>query len=520
MIEFAHYYLDFLATLGKNFLVFFDTIFTAIASIFTRDLSGSDGYLFKLSEAIKAFDVLGWVTLLLVTTINVLLAFFVLYRIFLALRKFVFVRRKEIEKEELLEEIAKLRDQTEQLALEKNQIFALKLNELTPYQSAQSLLPGEAPVEKDEVEVTAPSVISRFTKLVNIDNKYRFNPVYVNMTDSDMLTLPEIVQNYIYYAASNLKLYYKASLVRLFVAGLATSKVIILEGISGTGKTSLPYSFSKFFDNNAALISVQPSWRDRGELLGYLNEFTKKFNETDFLASLYDATYRDDLNLIVLDEMNLARIEYYFAEFLSVMEMPDKSEWKIDLIPAPDANDPKNLNEGKILVPQNVWFVGTANQDDSTFTITDKVYDRAVAISINEKGSYFDAPVTDVVHMSYDYLDDLFGRARAEYAISMKSLEKLNKLDDFIQQKFRIAFGNRILKQINTFIPVLMGLGGTENEGLDFMLTTKILKKFNSLNLVFLIKELNELVSLIEKLFGKDQMPMSIDYIRRLEKNV
>ena len=91
---------------------------------------------------------------------------------------------------------------------------------------------------------------------------------------------------------------------------------MILEGISGTGKTSLPYAMGKFFGNDAAIISVQPSWRDRSEMVGYLNEFTKKFNETD-LKELYETTYREDLNFIVLDELNLARIEYYFAEFLS-----------------------------------------------------------------------------------------------------------------------------------------------------------------------------------------------------------
>ncbi|MDR2266061.1 MAG: hypothetical protein LBE09_00550 [Christensenellaceae bacterium] len=520
MAEFAHYYLDFLAKLGKNFLVFFESIFGAISNIFTRDVKD---YLSDLNESIKAFDTLGWITLLLVTTINVLLAFFIIYRILLMLRKYLFVRRKEIEKEELLEEMGKLRDQVEQLAIEKNQIFALKLNEFSGDRGVASaaLLGGglQTEEEDDSTPIITPE-LSRFSKLVTVDNKYKFNPSYISMTDNDMLTLPELVQNYVYYAASHLKLYYKPDVVRQFIAGLATSKVLILEGISGTGKTSLPYSFAKFFDNNASLISVQPSWRDRGELLGYLNEFTKKFNETDFLAAVYESTYRDDINIIVLDEMNLARIEYYFAEFLSVMEMPDKSEWKIELIPSPDPTDPKNMHEGKIIVPQNVWFVGTANQDDSTFTITDKVYDRAIAITLNEKGEFFDAPITDVVHISFDYLESLFNKARSEYSLSSKGADRLTKVSEFIQEKFRIGFGNRILRQINTFVPVYMGLGGTENAALDFMLTTKILKKFSALNLVFLLKELNDLVTVIEKLFGKDEMPMSIEAIRRLEKSL
>ena len=101
-----------------------------------------------------------------------------------------------------------------------------------------------------------------------------------------------------------------------FFQDLHPSKTMILEGISGTGKTSLPYAMGKFFGNDSKIIAVQPSWRDRAEMIGYLNEFTKKFNETEFLEAIYESTYRDDICIIVLDEMNLARVEYYFAELL------------------------------------------------------------------------------------------------------------------------------------------------------------------------------------------------------------
>lgn len=185
-------------------------------------------------------------------------------------------------------------------------------------------------------------------------------------------------------------LYYTPEIVRRFVAGMAASKLLILEGISGTGKTSLPYSFSRYLDNPATIVSVQPSYRDRTEILGYFNEFSKRFNETEFLRALYEANYRPDPSLIVLDEMNLARIEYYFAEMLSVLEMPSKEEWVLDLVPTAWAGDPKKLDEGKIHVSDSTWFVGTANNDDSTFTITDKVYDRAMPIELNERADEFE----------------------------------------------------------------------------------------------------------------------------------
>ena len=275
----------------------------------------------------------------------------------------------------------------------------------------------------------------------------------------------------------------------------------------------------KFFQNDTSIISVQPSWRDRAELLGYLNEFTKRFNETDFLKSVYAASYSDTINLIVLDEMNLARIEYYFAEFLSVMEMPDVNEWKIDIVPTSEQTDPKNLINGKILIPQNVWFIGTANKDDSTFTITDKVYDRAVAIAINKKAEFIDAGYTENVSMTFEYLDDLFKRAQSGYQLSEIAQSGFNQLDQFIQANFKIAFGNRIMKQIKLFVPVYMACGFTEFDGLDYMLTFKILRKFEMLNLTFLKKELDELIVLLDKLFGKEQFLVSKDFIADLKKN-
>ena len=509
MAEFANYYLEFLWQLGENIGRFFSAIFSAISNIFTRDIPD---YFFNLGQAVEGFDVLGWITLFLVSIINMALVALILYRIFLAARKYFFIRHKDIEKEELLEEITKLKEQTEQLALEKNKIFSLKLNELNAFSGEIGQI--------DQGDLDEKIEEGRFSKLISIDRKYLNNPFFVNMSDEDMLSLPKLVKNFTYFAASQMKLYYNQSQIRQFFAGMATSKVIIIEGISGTGKTSLPYAVSKFFFNNALMVSVQPSWRERSDLLGYLNEFTKKFNETDFLKGLYEATYKDDINFIVLDEMNLARIEYYFADFLSIMEMPDTSEWKIDLVPNPEDTDPKNLIDGKLTVPQNLWFVGTANQDDSTFTITDKVYDRAITLQMNQKGSYFDAPVTNPVNLSFDYLESLFDKALSEYAVSQDSLNKIEKLDEFLRNKLKISFGNRILKQIRTFVPVYMGCGGTEYEALDFMFLTKILKKLVSLNLVFLIKELGELIALMERLFGKGKLPQSIEYIRNLQKSV
>ena len=198
--------------------------------------------------------------------------------------------------------------------------------------------------------------------------------------------------------------------------------------------------------------------------------------------------------------------------------MPDVNEWKIDIVPISEATDPKNLINGKILIPQNLWFIGTANKDDSTFTITDKVYDRAVAIAINKKADFIDAPYTDNISMTFEYLDDLFKRTQSGFNLSEVAANAFAVLDEFIQEKFKIAFGNRIMKQIKLFVPVYMACGFSEFDGLDYMLTFKILRKFEMLNLTFLKKELDELILLIDRLFGKDQFNVSKGFIADLKK--
>lgn len=536
MANFAKFYVEFIVSLFKNIWAFIwrgeegGGILYSFWKLFVLDVGD---YFSALGKAVGSFDVGGWICLILVIILNIVFIFFLGYRVVQLFRRYFIYRGKEVEKDKLLEEVARLREQSERLIMEKNQIFSLKIGSRINSEEMGSDLHGLAVGEglnEESTGIVATNVTdgkgdkaallagSRFTKLINIDEKYERNPSDIVMADSDMLSLRDIVSRFVNFAASQLKLYYTEDTIRLYFAGMATSKIIILEGISGTGKTSLPYAMGKFFRNNAAIISVQPSWRDRAELIGYFNEFTKKFNETDFLSSLYECTWREDPNFIVLDEMNLARIEYYFADFLSMMEMPDIAEWKIDLIAAPQASDPQNIAYGKLLVPQNVWFVGTANNDDSTFTITDKVYDRAVALALNQKANYFDAPMTESFNCSSSYLQILFDKAHAEFSISEENLNKIKDLDAFIREKFKIQFGNRIMKQLKLFVPVYIACGGTEISGIDFIVQSKILRKFTSLNLPFLMKEMGDLIVFLDKKFGKNNMKRCIEYIKELQK--
>ena len=371
-----------------------------------------------------------------------------------------------------------------------------------------------AATAKSLQEEKEKALANRFPKLSLVDEKYSdfVRPIY-----NDLITLEEFVEGYRLFAAGNMHLYYTKEIIRRFVAGMAASKLLILEGISGTGKTSLPYSFSRYLDNPATMVSVQPSFRDRTELLGYFNEFSKRFNETEFLRALYEANYREDPSFIVLDEMNLARIEYYFAEMLSVLEMPSHDEWVLDLVPTAWPGDPYKLMEGKVKVSDSMWFVGTANNDDSTFTITDKVYDRAIPIELNERASAFECGEQQKCSITAGHLMAMFERAKEEHPITELTLNKMAKLDEYLQTRFKLAFGNRIMKQMYDFIPVYVACGGTEVGGMDYIICRKVLKKFESLNVSFVRDEIKGLILYIEKIFGKGAMPDSIDYLNRIQ---
>lgn len=506
-------------------------------------------YIGTLNIAGKILSVL---LMLILIAIPVLIVVLIVRKIILKHQ----LKNDDVDNSELYKEIGRLNKQVLNLMDEKNSILALKVNamggtERIPYMGASALVDdgiptvgnvtnasGEAAASVVPSAVAAggkagvvpeaviaggtlkavledkPDVVHRFPKLQLVDEKYAN---YVEPAFNNDISLEEFVDNYRLFAASQMHLYYTPEIIRRFVAGMAASKLLILEGISGTGKTSLPYSFSRYMNNPATIVSVQPSFRDRTELLGYFNEFSKRFNETEFLRALYEANYRQEPTMIVLDEMNLARIEYYFAEMLSVLEMPSKDEWVLDLVPTAWDGDPVKLDAGKIHVTDGTWFIGTANNDDSTFTITDKVYDRAMPIELNERADAFECDLQPACEITTEHLLYLFQKAKVEHPISDVMMENIQKLDKYLLTRFKLSFGNRIMKHMYDFIPVYVACGGTELDAMDYIVARTVLKKFESLNVSFVRDEITGLISYIEKIFGTEGMNDSKEYLRRIQ---
>ncbi len=499
----------FLPFLYEFLSVFFGNLWKGIVNIVS--VFNIPAYIAAFKAHYQSFTALDWILSILSVIVVVALLAGIIWLLYLVIRKYIRFRETLISKEDMLEEIGNLNRQVVKLTADRERLMAMKVSQL-------GLRPEEAEEmleDAEEGDKEGADFDGRFYKLAAVDRAFENYVPPVYETD---FTLEELCDRFRNFACSRMGLYYSKNIIRLFVSAFGATRLIILQGISGTGKTSLAYAFGKFVMNDTMIAPVQPSWRDRTELFGYFNEFTKRFNETEMLKKIYEAGYNDDTYLMVLDEMNIARVEYYFAEMLSILEMPIRDEWIIDLVSAGWPNDPKRLHDGRITLPGNMWYVGTANNDDSTFAITDKVYDRAMPIDINEKGKYFDAPDTEPLRLSASRFEELINQAKQEHKVSQETLDKLAELDDYVIAHFRLAFGNRIMKQLNDFVPVYVACGGTEIDGLDYILCHKIFRKFESLNLSFIRDEIDGLIAYLDKNFGRQNMNECKEYLRRLQK--
>jgi len=341
------------------------------------------------------------------------------------------------------------------------------------------------------------------------------------------LTLPKLVNHVIDYAKhSKERLSYGPVEIKTFVAGLAASKLSILQGLSGTGKTSLPKIFMEAVDGICDLVAVESSWRDKNELLGYYNEFNKKYTPKSFIQFLYKAGLNRDVPcFIVLDEMNLSRIEYYFSDFLSLMESRENARFikLFDVQLYPDIDDRTDylcLRDGHTIdIPANVWFVGTANRDESTFEISDKVYDRAQTMNFDKR-----APKVNVVDpgnypqkfVSYTQLRGLFETASRAMAFDAENCDAIKKVERLLRP-YKITFGNRILNQIEEFVKAYVACSEIQtradrgrfiDEAIDCIVFSKVVRKLE-------LKQVTDIDALIEE-FSHLKLPKCEEFLRSL----
>ena len=549
MDAFFNYFWNFMNTIFEYLWAVVIAIWNAIVGIL--DVK----FYYDLFKSYKdEMTVGGWLAALLAHVIILLIFILLIYLLIRGIRVMLRFKVPVKEYEAMKDEVVTLKREIMKANYEKDKILALKVNELGMKVNPDLLdldgskTAGELADEQEairnaaaesenniddltdeEKEALAVAQASgkpvrkvvtgevRFPKLSAVD-EYYLSEEYTAPEFVTNYSLEELCANFRNFAASRLGLYYELEVIREAFASFGAAKMLILQGISGTGKTSLPYALGQFIHNPSLICSVQPSWRDRTELFGYYNDFTKKYSETEFLKTLYESHYQDNIRIVILDEMNIARVEYYFAEMLSILELPRAEERYISVVSSKADNDPEKMEDGKIWIPDNVFYVGTINNDDSTFAVADKVYDRAIPIDLDDRANPFQAPDTDPLPIKMDYLQSLYDKAKEEHPLSEESLMELDKLDRYLIEHFRLTFGNRILRQMKDFVPCYVACGGTEIDGIDFMFAKKILRKFESLGLGFIRDEIDGLIDYLNHVYGEENFRVSKTYLARLKK--
>ena len=166
-----------------------------------------------------------------------------------------------------------------------------------------------------------------------------------------------------------------------------------------------------------------------------------------------------------------------------------------------------------------MWFIGTANNDDSTFAISDKVYDRAMILNLDNKCEPFKGKTSSNLHLSAKDFDRLVQNAQIENSLTERNKAKLKELDDYLTKHFQVTFGNRIMMQINKFVPTYIGCGGEELDALDDILSKKILRKLEMKNPIYVKNGADGLIDKLNELFGEDSMPRCKQYIHVIVNN-
>ncbi len=223
------------------------------------------------------------------------------------------------------------------------------------------------------------------------------------------------------------------------------SPLTVLAGVSGTGKSELPKLYSHFGGVNFMSVPVQPNWDSQESMLGYFNAIDNVFDAQPILKFLIQSQtektvnsngLKDMMNLVLLDEMNLAHIEMYFADFLSKLE--ERRGAKKDNLPTIDIKLGAKHEPYKLALGRNMLFAGTMNQDETTKALSDKVLDRGVTI-------YFPRPTTLITRKELKTLD------APEYFLSTKQwhcwVELESNLQNSDQKKYKT-----IIEDINNYL--------------------------------------------------------------------
>lgn len=325
--------------------------------------------------------------------------------------------------------------------------------------------------------------------------------------ENGMKTAEKIEHLYKYIRSKGFN--YSLKDVANFYLSLKTKPFVILAGISGTGKTQLARKFAEAINAKCELIPVKPDWTDNSDLIGYV-DIDNQFKEKAIIKIIKEATSQPQkIYIVLLDEMNLARVEHYFSDFLSIIETREYEGNRIvtkNLITDVNYKGEDELKE--LIIPENVYIVGTVNMDETTHPFSRKVLDRANSIELNQvdldwineslgKIEKLEDVNNDFLKAKYLRFQDL---PESEKEYSKKIINNLKEIDEILKEAdFQIGY--RIRDEICFYMLYQKEIKDiiSYEEAFDFQIMQKILPRIQGSS--SRVKKL--IVRLIEYLSGK-----------------
>lgn len=305
-----------------------------------------------------------------------------------------------------------------------------------------------------------------------------------------------------------------------------TTQMAVLAGISGTGKSQLPRQYAAGMGIGFLQVPVQPRWDSPQDLMGFYNYIEGKFRPTDMARALWtldevnnENAVTDRMMMILLDEMNLARVEYYFSDFLSRLEsrpsvgaMMDQNERKDSEI---ELEIPNMEKPPRIFPGYNLLFAGTMNEDESTQSLSDKVIDRANIIRFAAPKKIMDAAPQDTIDATLALSRHTWrGWVRPpSHATQLGPVSQ--KIEGIVEmmRDFKRPFGHRLGRAIQAYVanyPEVEGASPFQNALAD-QVEMRLLPKLRGIEVDLAATQFAKLKDFVSKELGDDRLAEAIE---------